>query len=1676
MKKNSQYYKCLLTSLVLCLLFASNIKDVKAQSVITPSTGSQTTVDDTSHTEPVITTTNAAGNLAINTFDNFQVYTDLSHVDFEFPSGASLLVNRVVGPSPAYIDTVVNAVTTNPQGGTMMFAAPSGIVVGANGIINAGAIVLTTASQIIFRDADGSTTRDLMNDSLLSGFTGVDPAFNFRTYQVSGAGSIVVNGVINVNGVDTFNGGPPAVILDSINVQIGPTAQILGRDGNTLNDVPDARITVAAAGQLQYDLPSGYAESPVPVDFGGVVNVGQVTNAGIIRATEGEVRVIAAASESLSGGIAQVVNTGSIITDADPSTTNRPGGMIDIFTMDDPALASRLGNTFIQNDGLISARSTISNPMLTGEGIVNLQSDNINTSVGSLINVTGQNATDKSGFISVRPSPQGLNDQVQVGLDAPGANTLHIDNDFFQRVDNTFTVNPVTVLVESPFGNMTVSNLTVPTNLMTDLVVSEASSGLSVNSQINTESTLNLSAESNIHLMADINANFNAGPDNKRYVRLSADTIQFDSAGNSDINIQTAVGNFPLMMRANSVTQMDVPGNDIVNYNAGTGAGGIFVFDPFTFNQIELNGNDILVGGTPVIDLNEIDLGTSGGVLALGNPADITLYDNFITVTNLPVNSMFDDGAIALYTDINSPGSAVTVSNCDFESRNIDFIVQAPFVDPAENIDLNTNNNFGLLELHTTGIVNVQDQAGGMTIDQSPKFLTPGIPLIHNLQLSTPALYTGNIAINGDIMMLSVLNNGTGGININNAHIVNTTLFDIQANDGDVNINLNAGFDLLGGSNVSGNNVMIANTGTNNGDYNIQGVIEGNTDTVFIDQNNSLSSVNIADSGQVNLNGGANVNSIAIESENQINIAGQILLRGNSVLNSFGNEVSLEAPVISFDTLNPPDISVQTTLGNATPVLSLRVDQINNGAFAFGSPVISIYHQLSFDGGALAVKPFSNNDVMVTDTGIDIGNNGQDLLFENTYIGNNAATLIVGEPGPLDPAFVSPGVVGDVIVDGLPQNTMNSFQNANFLFTSQSVSATTPVIEIRNADFLNSDVFLNAPNASLNGGIDALTNVNFNELTVMTPGRVRINDNNGDLNLNDVNFAGINYISTAETLEVVGNGNVAINGVFTDVNAQIMTPGDLSINSQQAPLNILNASAPDGNVQITNDNAISIVDGAFVGANEVLIRNITDIVTGIPVGIIDIQGNVTSQDGNINIESAFGYIIFNSTSQVEANATAQPDSGNVIIHRIDSVGDLQMDFVDGFTFNTNPIPLTNNGYLEVEGTLLINNVIITGSQTGPLAVNSPYSNDEVYIGTAGNVNVDRTIIEVRAGVLPDPVVDPDDPVVDPDNPVIDPAVIVNEEDVLWQEDNFFDPQNESLEEFLNEDDDWQLIQDENEIFVFDPDSGESVSIVNDDSTGNVLLLDMTDNQQEDGNLIFNDNVILLESMDPLGMEFTGTEDSIVFDLFDSESGDSIDSLSDDSIASSFADSLDEESSSKSKNGPPRPMNTNESEANENLQVAKVSGKSIINQLSDDSVMDIANTDAMTAMFNICQGTFSCKGIATKANYEIMMQSIFINNQQNELQADHYGTKFLTQTGYHPAGLQGFLMTLNNIEKYIEKNSVNKPDIKPVFSYRHPKTSERLDLVKSFIKESKLLKVKKKIVNKNIYKKMKEGLK
>ena len=147
----------------------------------------------------------ASGGVGLNRFEQFKVgQNQIANLYFATEADKNTALNTLVNTVNSRIDIygTVNAIRNNKIGGNLYFLSVGGMVVGSQGVINAGSLTAISTTQ----DKLPQKFKDELDIAQQYSKYSVEDALrdiNSGTYTVSGAGPITINGTINATtGID----------------------------------------------------------------------------------------------------------------------------------------------------------------------------------------------------------------------------------------------------------------------------------------------------------------------------------------------------------------------------------------------------------------------------------------------------------------------------------------------------------------------------------------------------------------------------------------------------------------------------------------------------------------------------------------------------------------------------------------------------------------------------------------------------------------------------------------------------------------------------------------------------------------------------------------------------------------------------------------------------------------------------------------------------------------------------------------------------------------------------------------------------------------------------------------------------------------------------------------------------------------------------------------------------------------------------------------------------------------------------------------------------------------------------------------------------------------------------------------------------------------------------------
>lgn len=383
-----------------------------AQTLIVPD-GNTATHVGTSGTSTQVTTGTVRGQNAFNSFSRFNVGTG-DTVNLHLPSGTQNLLN-LVHDERTQIDGVLNAIRNGGIGGNVYIANPHGVVVGADGVVNTGALHLSTPTQAFMQrfftapgEPSATATTQLLDGSMpidpeglisIRGTVNTTAGADIRAGTIEVAGAVhadaatadVFASAVNLDGLDSAQGVTVSAgriaLAASRDVAITGTVSAEGSDG-----VAGGDIEVRAAHDIRLDGPARLSASGhgANADAGSVVVFAErdthfakdariEARGGDISGDGGFIELSAKRTVELAGGYfdagAVFGRQGSILIDPDQFVLS--GGSLNAGSTRD-GLTVAGGHLTILADSLIRlTNTTVSSRVVNASGNSTAASGNI---------------------------------------------------------------------------------------------------------------------------------------------------------------------------------------------------------------------------------------------------------------------------------------------------------------------------------------------------------------------------------------------------------------------------------------------------------------------------------------------------------------------------------------------------------------------------------------------------------------------------------------------------------------------------------------------------------------------------------------------------------------------------------------------------------------------------------------------------------------------------------------------------------------------------------------------------------------------------------------------------------------------------------------------------------------------------------------------------------------------------------------------------------------------------------------------------------------------------------------------------------------------------------------------------------------------------------------------------
>ena len=570
---------------------------------------------------------NQSSNTALINWNSFSISSNAS-VTFNQPNAASLTVNRVIGPYASIIDGELLA------NGDIWLINANGILFGEGSEINVGALLATTSdiSDDDFRAGKYNFTKASANSAA--------SVINQGTIEAANGGYVVLSGQTVANGGlieatlgTVVLGGAPAFTIDMtgdklLSYQI--VAPQSGQNNSTAAFVSNAGTIVANGGQVL--LTARAAQN---------VEDNVINNTGIIEATSvssqnGEIILDAGSNGTVNdSGTLNASGTGAGQTGGTVAIT---GGTVNVNNGATINASGAAGGGTVEIGGGLHGQGAIADAQTTNVGNATISANAIATGNGGSVTIWSNGTTNFSGSISAQGGAQGGNGgtvetsggQLNVGLSAT------VNTEAPKGSTGDWLLDPTDITIQTGgadgvgCGNAdcTIAPATITTALNTTDVMLDATSDITVSSEISYSSTnsLTLVSGGTINIDADI-LNSKSGS----LIFNAGGTITIDTSAITTRGTQTFNGPVSLGVDTN-LTGSLVDFESTVNDTAA-GAQSLTVTGDAEFDG-KVGGGEALasltVSGTTLLT-NGITVGTTGdqtytGAVTLGSDAAITTY------------------------------------------------------------------------------------------------------------------------------------------------------------------------------------------------------------------------------------------------------------------------------------------------------------------------------------------------------------------------------------------------------------------------------------------------------------------------------------------------------------------------------------------------------------------------------------------------------------------------------------------------------------------------------------------------------------------------------------------------------------------------------------------------------------------------------------------------------------------------------------------------------------------------------------------------------------------------------------------------------------------------------------------------------------------------------------------
>lgn len=425
--------------LVIAVPVASRAAPPTTNQII-PTGRTATTVTVTGQTTDITTKTLSGGN-AYNDFSQFSTAPGTT-VNLAVPSSANNLIN-IVRDAPAYVGGTLNSYKNGHIGGNVVFADPYGFIVGRQGIVNVGSLMVRTPTKAFIDRLIGPAGQidNTAAEALLAGDIPISP-----DGRVSIRGKVNARHNVSLVAQSIAVGRDPATVHA---VEFAATVNVKGLRTGAAIVARNGGIDIVAAGDVSINgrvatrAKPGRNAGPINIKAGGDIRFGasaEILAKGLgANSSGGHIDIQGSQDLSVAAGA---------LFDASAGTTGN-GGIIEISATGKQMLG---GGTYNAGAPGGTPGAVVFDPALTEISGV------ITTAGGDFIDIASSIIVDANAVIVTR--------QVAAGADPTDptvASTGNSGNIVLTATGGTITVNPGAQLLTFATDAFKAGNITLDT-------------------------------------------------------------------------------------------------------------------------------------------------------------------------------------------------------------------------------------------------------------------------------------------------------------------------------------------------------------------------------------------------------------------------------------------------------------------------------------------------------------------------------------------------------------------------------------------------------------------------------------------------------------------------------------------------------------------------------------------------------------------------------------------------------------------------------------------------------------------------------------------------------------------------------------------------------------------------------------------------------------------------------------------------------------------------------------------------------------------------------------------------------------------------------------------------------------------------------------------------------------